>query len=80
MWSVLELTLCSANLSYYCLVGQLTCYCSSLLYSSSQLMASNDHHDSEVHDSLVNSSVQAFEFNLNLSLINIATYLCGIYS
>ena len=31
-----------------------------------------DHHDSEVHDSLVNSSVQAFEFNLNLSSVNIA--------
>ena len=30
-----------------------------------------DHHDSEVHDSLVNSSIQAFSFNLNLSSVNI---------
>ena len=31
-----------------------------------------DSHDTEVHDSLVNSSVQAFEFNVNLSSLNIA--------
>jgi hypothetical protein len=88
LWEILEHVLCPTYSGDYCL--SVMVYQLALLFLTVNSFKlpnfkldsdiSVDSHDIEAHDSLINSSVEAFEFHVNLGSVNIGVSILLLIS